>query len=70
MRSYQYLSFMDVYQSGDDQALLNVMGMNHMTFSKLLIQFKPCYNFYTFDDDFDTIRKKVLHADGRHKGRK
>ena len=51
-----YSSFTYIYNSGNDQALLNATGHDHKLFDKLLGNFKLYYHFYTFDDNIGIIR--------------
>ena len=70
LRSYFYCSFRTLYLSGNDQALLNLTGNDHSTFSKLLSRFKPLYDLNTIDKDTGLIRPKMLQPDGKPFGKK
>ena len=47
-----------MYESGNNQALLNMTGVDHEFFSKLLNLFKDKWDSYTFDEKSMIIRKK------------
>ena len=47
-----------MYESGNNQALLNMTGLDHENFSKLLNKFKNKWDSYTFDENTMVIRKK------------
>eukprot|EP00536_Pseudo-nitzschia_multiseries_P018894 jgi/Psemu1/57838/gm1.57838_g len=48
---------MYLYQSGNDQALLNCCGVDHVVFRELLDLSEPVYNSYTVDNNTGLIRK-------------
>ena len=50
LQRYKSSSFEYLYLSRNDQALLNVTGMDHSVFDNLLQKFKPYYHYYTFDE--------------------
>lgn len=67
--TYKYSSFMQLYQSKNNQALCNTTGHDFPSFDNLLRLFAPWYYYYIFDDEFGIIRPKVLGNNGRTKGR-
>ena len=69
LRTFRYSSFYHLYESKNDQALLNATGHNFYSFNKLLLLFAPKYYFYTYDDELGIIRPKVLHDSGKPKGK-
>ena len=58
-----------MYESGNNQALLNVTGYDHRTFSLLLNKFYPIFDKYTFDEETEIIRPKKLTMFGTTCGR-
>eukprot|EP00536_Pseudo-nitzschia_multiseries_P006357 jgi/Psemu1/65555/estExt_Genemark1.C_1340006 len=64
IKRYSQSAFMYLYQSGNNQALLNCCGVNHKVFRELLDLFKPFYNQYTIDKNTGSIRKfkQVKHV--------
>ena len=64
---FRYSSITYLYNSGNDQALLNATGHDH---NKLLDKFKLYYHFYTCDDNMGIIRRKKLQGNSRPFGRK
>ena len=50
-----------MYKSGNNQALLNMTGLDHDSFSKLLKIFKDKWENYTFDENTMIIRKKRVN---------
>ena len=53
----------------NDQAVVNATGHNFYSFDNLLSLFRSYYHYYTFDDELGLIRPKVLHGNGRPKGK-
>ena len=58
LKYYSESPFKYLYESKDDQALLNACGVDHKEFSKLLSQFEPFYRMYILDENNGIIRKK------------
>ena len=69
LTTYVYSSFRHILNSGNDQALINATGHDFYCFRKLLRLFAPIYMYWTFDDDPTQIRRKVICANGRPKGK-
>lgn len=69
LRNYGHSAFRYLYQSGNNQALLNCCGTTHVVFRELLALFEPYFNMYTFDDDCH-IRKVTFTRSGVPKGRR
>ena len=68
LRRYKDSAFHYLYDSGNDQALLNVTGYNHQKFSELLHLFGRKFDTWTFDEDAKILRPKkrnLLVAQGR-----
>eukprot|EP00536_Pseudo-nitzschia_multiseries_P016010 jgi/Psemu1/44585/gm1.44585_g len=59
IKRYSQSAFMYLYQSGNDQALLNCCGVDHVVFSKLLDIFEPFFNQYIW---LKFVRKVLLTA--------
>ena len=70
IRYYAQSSFVYLYESGNEQALLNCCGVDHDMFGMLLELFEPVFHKYTPYDKSGLIRKKRLTGGGAPKGRK
>ena len=70
LTTYNKSPFEYLYNSLNDQALLNATGNDHRTFNLLLEKFEPYYKYYTFDEETGDIRKKICFPDGMPRGRK
>ena len=57
IKRYSQSAFMYLYRSGNDQALLNCCGVDHVVFRELLDLFEPFYNQYMYDEKTGSIRK-------------
>eukprot|EP00536_Pseudo-nitzschia_multiseries_P002542 jgi/Psemu1/63698/estExt_Genemark1.C_340067 len=57
IKRYSQSAFMYLYLLGNDQALLNCCGVDHIVFRELLDIFEPCFNSYTIDKNTGSIRK-------------
>ena len=69
LRTYAHSSFKYLFNSGNDQSLLNCCGVSHAVFQELLELFEPYYNKYTLDDD-GNVRPITFTSNGKRKGRK
>ena len=49
IRRYSESSFVYLFKSGCNQALLNCCGVDHKVFRQLVTLFAPVFNRYTFD---------------------
>jgi len=54
---YEDSPFKNIFDSGDDQALLNLTGLDHHTFSKLLGIYQPHYSCFTWCRIFKSVRR-------------
>ena len=54
---YEDSPFKNIFDSGDDQALLNLTGLDHHTFSKLLGIYQPHYSSFTWCRLFKSVRR-------------
>ena len=70
IRRYSKSPFLYLYESGDNQALLNCCGVDHPTFNEVLQAFAPVFNAHMFDPDSGHIRKVVTTKKGFVKGRR
>ena len=70
IRRFKFSSFMHLYSSGNDQALLNATGHDHRSFGMLLSKFKRTYDYYMVDPESGKIRAKQLDNDGLPMGHK
>ena len=64
LRRHRHSSFRYLFDSGDNQALLNCCGTTHEVFQELLALFKPYFDRLTFDDD-GRVRKVKLSRHGK-----
>ena len=62
---HKHSSFKYLYNSGDDQALLNCCGTTHAVFNELLALFEPYFNSYTLDDQGNL--RKFKHSRKRRR---
>jgi DDE superfamily endonuclease len=65
LKSYSESPFKYLYDSGNDQSLLNACGVDHQEFTRLLQIFQPLYDKYTFDENTGVIREKQAINRGR-----
>ena len=70
LTNYNNSPFEYLYNSLNDQALLNATGHSHRTLNLLQKKIESYYKYYTFDKDTMQIRKKVCYPDGTPRGRK
>ena len=70
IRRYPQSSFVYLFRSGSDQALLNCCGVDHKTFRVLLDLFEPKFHQYMLDEDTGHIRMVLRTQSGLPKGRK
>ena len=72
IRRYGDSPFKSLFESGNDQALLNLTGLDHSTFNELLALFGPQYKGYMFDSHtkMGKIRPKKLSRYGEPRGRR
>eukprot|EP00536_Pseudo-nitzschia_multiseries_P011992 jgi/Psemu1/30616/gm1.30616_g len=57
IKQYSQSAFMYLYRSGNDQALLNCCGVDHVVFRELLDIFEPLFNSHTVDKKTGSIQK-------------
>ena len=50
LKKYRFSSFKYLFDSKNDQALLNCCGLDHAVFAELLSMFEPLFHRYTLDD--------------------
>ena len=55
IRRYSKSAFLYLYESGNNQALLNCCGVDHPTFLELLDMFAPVFNLNMFDENTGRI---------------
>ena len=65
LKKYSYSSISYLFQSRNDQAILNYTGCDHATFSKLLRKFEPYYDYFINEDKTGIIRRNVLKRNGQ-----
>ena len=70
LQYYAQSSFVYLFDSGDEQSLLNCCGVDHNVFRKLLEVFEPVFHRYTPYDKSGLIRKRKFTRAGLPKGRK
>mgnify|MGYP000125822197 FL=1 len=59
-----------LFNSGNDQALLNATATDHKVFANLVALFQPWYDRYTFDKETGEIRLIKVSRNGKKYGRK
>ena len=64
---FKFSSFNYLYNSRDDQALLNWCGCTHGVFNELLSLFKPYFDAFTFDKRSGAIRMVGTTKKGRRR---
>ena len=71
LRKYEFSPFKYLYDSGNDQALMNMTGLTHARFNEIIALYTPYYNRYTWDRKKKGVRKLKVDRNGqpRH-GRK
>ena len=69
IRRHQDSPFRFLYHSSNDQAMLNITGLDHAVFRQLLVLFEPVYRLHTYDYTTNRIRKLKLRRDGTPYGR-
>ena len=60
LRMYKSPPFHYLYDSGNNQALLNCTGFDHEKFKNLLDKFSTKFDNYTFDERSGLIRPKIM----------
>ena len=70
IQRYSKSSFLYLYDSGNEQALLNCCGCDHVVFRQLVDLFSPVFNSFTLDSKTGRIRKLVRGKYGKTIGRK
>ena len=72
IRRYGDSPFKFLFESDNDQALLNLTGLDHSTFNELLALFGPQYKGYMFDSHtkMGKIRPTKLSRYGEPRGRR
>ena len=69
LKKYGESPFKYLYNSCNDQALLNITATDHAVFKELLALFEPNFNKYMMDDN-SNIRRVKCTRNGKRKGRK
>ena len=57
IRKYSQSAFKYMFDSGNDQALLNCCGINHRVFCKLVALFEPVFDCHSFDEVTGRVKK-------------
>ena len=70
LRNHKYSSFKHLFDSKNDQALMNCCACNHEVFAELLSYFDPYFKRYTFDSRTGKIRKLKMTRRGKVVGKK
>ena len=58
LRGYEDSPFKHLYNSGNDQGLLNATGVDQVEFHRLLSRFRPVFENYTFTEDNGLVKAK------------
>ena len=69
LRRYHDSPFRFLFNSGNDQALLNITGVDQRVFRQLLAIFQPSYVKYTIDPSNMQIRSLILDRNGNPRGK-
>ena len=67
IRKHPHSAFQCVCGSGNDQALLNCCGVDHLVFNKLLQLFKPAFDTHMPDRMTGTVRKLKFTKHGKRR---
>ena len=70
IRKYKHSPFKYMYDSKNEQALLNTTGLDHRTFQELLILYEPFFKKYMWDKKKKKVRLMKLDKFGRPYRRK
>jgi hypothetical protein len=70
LKFYRQSSFHYLFQSRNDQALLNCCAVDHTVFQGLLELFEPVFDQHMVDEATGQIRKRLFTRDGIPRGRK
>ena len=57
IRKYSQSAFKYMFDSGNDQALLNCCGIDHRAFCKLVALFEPVFNCHSCDEAAGRVKK-------------
>ncbi|KAG7346001.1 DDE superfamily endonuclease [Nitzschia inconspicua] len=66
-KSYYESPFVHLFESGDDQALLDATGVDHFEFEKILSLFEPLFDKWTVDEETGEIVRKRNRSEGRRR---
>ena len=67
---YSQSAFVYLFESGNEQALLNCTACDHKVFQHLLSLFERVFNQYSFDDKTGLVQKLKLSKNGMAIGRR
>lgn len=59
VKHYNDSPFKFLFESKDDQALLNATGVDHLEFGRLLSKFAPLFNMYKIDERDGLIKPRI-----------
>ena len=60
IRKYSQSAFKYMFDSGNDQALLNCCGIDHRVFRELVALFEPVFNCHGYDEATGLVKKLKL----------
>ena len=69
LKNYNQSAFRFLFDSGNDQALINCCAVDHKVFAELLEIFSPIFESYAIDSKTGLIKKLKPTAMGTRKGR-
>jgi hypothetical protein len=69
LKYFHESSFKHLFDTGNEQALLNATGVDHEEFNKLLALFKPIFDSHMLDETTGFIRKKKKSVAAGYRGR-
>jgi hypothetical protein len=61
---YKWSPVKYLHDSKNNQGLLNLIGLDHVSLKELLELYKPYYKLYTWDDKKKSVRKLMLDRNG------
>eukprot|EP00980_Cylindrotheca_fusiformis_P019176 scaffold6507_cov90-Cylindrotheca_fusiformis.AAC.4 len=65
LKSYNESAFKHLFDSGNDQALINATGVDHLEFGRLLQIFEPLFDGHIIDENTGRISEKLQTGDGQ-----
>ena len=70
LTKYRQSAFRVMFDSGNNQALINCCAVDHIVFIELLELFEPVFKSHAMDTETGLIKKRTVTASGVMKGRR